>query len=31
MNGNFARLDEGYKREFEEVLGGKLRIIYQHL
>ncbi len=31
MNPNIGELDDKYKREFEEILGTKLRIIYQHL
>jgi hypothetical protein len=31
MNPNVDRLDERYKKEFEEILGTKLRVIYQHL
>ena len=31
MNPNIGKLDDKYKREFEEILGTKLRVIYQHL
>jgi len=31
MNPNIGKLEERYKREFEEILGTKLRVIYQHL
>jgi hypothetical protein len=30
MNANIGQLDDKYKREFENILGIKLRIIYQH-
>jgi hypothetical protein len=31
MNPNLGLLDETYKREFEEILGTPLRVIYQHI
>jgi hypothetical protein len=31
MNPNIGELDDKYKREFEEILEGKLRVIYQHI
>ena len=31
MNPNIGKLDEQYKAEFEEILGTKLRVIYQHI
>src|SRR5436190_2630173 len=31
MNPNIGTLDDRYKREFEEILGTKLRVIYQHI
>ena len=31
MNPKIGELKEEYKREFEEILGTKLRIIYQHI
>ena len=31
MNAQIGKLDEKYKRELEEILGSKLRVIYQHL
>lgn len=31
MNPNIGKLDDEYKTEFEEILGTKLRIIYQHI
>jgi hypothetical protein len=31
MNPNFRKLADEHKREFEDILGTKLRIIYQHL
>lgn len=31
MNPNIGRLEERYKREFEEILGTTLRVIYQHI
>jgi hypothetical protein len=30
MNPNIGKLDDKYKLEFEEILGTKLRVIYQH-
>ena len=30
-NPNIGKLDDRYKKEFEEILGTKLRVIYQHL
>ncbi len=31
MNPNLGLLDDRYKREFEEILGTPLRVIYQHI
>jgi hypothetical protein len=31
MNPNIGRLEERYRQELEEILGTKLRVIYQHL
>lgn len=31
MNPNIGMLEERYKFEFEEILGTKLRVIYQHI
>jgi hypothetical protein len=31
MNPNIGELELKYKREFEEILGTKLRVIYQHI
>jgi hypothetical protein len=31
MNPNIGKLDDRYKREFEEILGTELRVIYQHI
>ncbi|GLQ50751.1 hypothetical protein ACFFJT_05560 [Dyella flava] len=31
MNGSFGRLDDGHRQEIEEILGCKLRVIYQHV
>ena len=31
MNPNLGNLEDRYKREFEEILGTKLRVIYQHI
>lgn len=31
LNGNLDRLHDRHKRELEEILGCKLRVIYQHL
>ena len=31
MNPNIGKLEERYKTEFEAILGGKLRVIYQHI
>jgi hypothetical protein len=31
MNPNIGKLDDRYKKEFEEILGTKLRVIYQHI
>jgi hypothetical protein len=31
MNPNIGKLEERFKREFEEILGAKLRVIYQHI
>jgi hypothetical protein len=31
MNPNIGKLDDKYKREFEKILGTKLRVIYQHI
>ena len=31
MNPNIGELEDKYKREFEEILGTKLRVIYQHI
>jgi hypothetical protein len=31
MNPNVGRLEGRYQREFEEILGTKLRVIYQHI
>ena len=31
MNPNLGKLDERYKDEIEEILGTKLRVIYQHI
>ena len=30
-NPNIGELEDRYKREFEEILGTKLRVIYQHI
>jgi len=31
MNPNIGELEDKYKREFEKILGTKLRVIYQHV
>lgn len=31
MNPNIGELDDRHKREFEEIVGTKLRVIYQHI
>lgn len=31
MNPNIGRLEDDHKREFEGILGTKLRVVYQHL
>jgi hypothetical protein len=31
MNPNIGKLEDQYKQEFEEILGTKLRVIYQHI
>jgi hypothetical protein len=31
MNANLGRLEDRYKAELEEILGTKLRVIYQHI
>ena len=31
MNPNICELNDQYKAEFEEILGTRLRVIYQHL
>jgi hypothetical protein len=31
MNPRIGKLDDRYKKEFEEILGTRLRVIYQHL
>ena len=31
MNPNIGTLDEGYKKELEDILGTVLRVIYQHI
>jgi hypothetical protein len=31
MNASIGKLAEEYKCEFEEILGTKLRVVYQHL
>ena len=31
MNPNIGELNDKYKREFEKILGTKLRVIYQHI
>jgi hypothetical protein len=31
MNPNIGKLDDKFKREFEKILGTKLRVIYQHI
>ena len=31
MNPNVGKLEERYKLELEEILGTKLRVIYQHI
>jgi hypothetical protein len=31
MNPNIGTLEDKYKREFEKILGTKLRVIYQHI
>ncbi|MBC8875548.1 MAG: hypothetical protein H8E44_39480 [Planctomycetes bacterium] len=31
MNPNIGRLDDQHKAEFEEILGTRLRVIYQHI
>jgi hypothetical protein len=31
MNPNIGKLEEKYKREFEQILGTKLRVIYRHI
>jgi hypothetical protein len=31
MNPNIGKLDDRYKKEFEEILGTELRVIYRHL
>ena len=31
LNANIGQLQDEYKREFEEILGTKLRVVYQHL
>ena len=31
MNPNVGRLEESFKKEFEEILGTNLRVIYQHV
>lgn len=31
MNPSIGKLDDKYKREFETILGTKLRVIYQHV
>jgi len=31
MNPNIGKLEDRYKAEFEEILGTKLRVIYQHI
>jgi hypothetical protein len=31
MNPNIGELEDKYKREFETILGTKLRVIYQHI
>jgi hypothetical protein len=31
MNPNIGILQDRYKLEFEEILGTKLRVIYQHI
>jgi len=31
MSPGIGKLEERYRREFEEILGRKLRVIYRHL
>jgi len=31
MNPNIGKLEDRFKKEFEEILGTRLRVIYQHL
>jgi hypothetical protein len=31
MNPNIGELEDKHKREFEEILGTKLRVVYQHI
>jgi hypothetical protein len=31
MNPNIGKLDEKYKEQIEEILGARLRVIYQHI
>ena len=31
MNPNIGELDDNHKREFESILGTKLRVVYQHI
>ncbi|MCC6683339.1 MAG: hypothetical protein IT445_20780 [Phycisphaeraceae bacterium] len=31
MNPNIGKLDDKFKREFEDILGTKLRVVYQHI
>ena len=31
MNPNIGKLEDSYRREFEDILGTKLRVIYQHI
>lgn len=31
MNPDIGKLDDSYKQEFENILGTKLRVIYQHI
>ena len=31
MNPGIGRLDDAHREEFEKILGGPLRVIYQHI
>jgi hypothetical protein len=31
MNPNLGEMDDGFRRELEEILGTRLRVIYQHI